>query len=196
MDYYDPCITKPSEKLRSKARELGWKDPGKYETQLLESDDWGKLKKKIQKNREKNHIIAVKGGKEKINRKTVSDPRADILLHPGKNRKDSGLDKGIVKAAAESKIALGLDFSRLLTDSKKKIHLLTEWRKNLKLCRKYGMMYTVTTFPEEKKDLRAPRDLEALIDSLEYSGRDAFEASKHIINKNMQKLEKEDTGGS
>lgn len=196
MDYYDPCITEPSEELRSQAIDLAWKDPGEYTTAILESDDWGKLKKKIQKHREKNHVIAVKGGKEKINRKTVSDPRVDILLHPGKNRKDPGMDKGIVETAVKNNVVLGLDFSRILTDPKQKTHVFTEWRKNLKLCEKYGMGYIITTSADEKHGLRAPKDLESLIKSLNFSGRDALETSAEIVTRNRKKLETENQGGN
>ncbi|MFB6116745.1 MAG: RNase P subunit p30 family protein [Candidatus Nanosalina sp.] len=191
MDYFDLCIEKPSEDVVSKAEQLGWQNPSNYRTVILQSDDWGKLKRKIRQEREENHVVVVKGGKEEINRKSVSDPRVDILLHPGKGRKDSGLDKGIVETAAEENVALGLDFSRTQTHTKEKVHLFTEWRKNLRYSKKYGMKYSITTKADEKTDLRAPRDLQALIDSLGFSGKEAFNTSQKIIRKNTEKLDAE-----
>lgn len=195
MDYFDLCISDPSEQLGSKMVKLGWQDPSSYSTVILETEDWGELKKKIGETREENHVIAVRGGDEKINRKTVTDPRVDLLVHPGRGRKDSGLDKGIAETAAENNIAIALDFSRTRGSSKEKVHLFTEWRKNLKICRKYDVSYTVTTAAEDKYEIRSPRDLDALLDSLGFSGRQAFETAEQIIHKNREKLGKDLPGG-
>jgi len=191
MDYTDSCLSNPTEEIIEKSQEIGWEDPSKYSTKILEADDWGELKRKIDEHREKNTVLAFSGGNEKLNRKAVSDPRMDILLHPGKGRKDSGFDEPMARKASENNVVLGLDFSKIPERKKKKIHLLSNWRKNLDLCEKHDAPYLITTKAENKYDLRAPRDLEAFINSLGYNGSQALSQNQRIVEKNSKKLEQE-----
>lgn len=185
----DLCIKKKSEEVNHKAQELGWKDPESYSTCFINAENWGELKKKIQRNREKHHVLVFLGGDEQLNRKATSDPRIDILLHPEKNRKDSGLDRTAVKQASENNVVIGFDFSQLLVSPKKKVQILSKWRKNLRLCEKHDTKYLITTSAKEKYDLRAPRDLKSIIDSIGYSGREAIEIHEKILSKNLDKPE-------
>ena len=185
----DLCIQKKTEGINQKAQELGWKDPESYSTYFIKAENWGELKKKIQRNRENHHVLVFLGGDEKLNRKATSDPRIDILLHPEKNRKDSGLDRTAVKQAAENNVAIGFDLSQLLVSPKKKVQILSKWRKNLRLCEKHDTKYLITTTAKEKYDLRAPRDLKSIIDSLDYSGKKAIETHEKILSENLEKPE-------
>ena len=188
MKNIDTCISRDADEVISKAQEIGWQDFENYSTKMIEADDWGELKKKLRKFREENHVIVFLGGNEEMNRKAVSDPRVDILLHPGKNRKDSGFDEPMAEKAAENDVTIGLDFRMLSTSNKKRVHTLSNWRKNLMLCEKHGVSYLITTAANQKYELRAPRDLKSLIDSLGYSGKDAVEKHTEIVEKNSEKL--------
>lgn len=192
MNHADICISDPSEKTLSKAQEVGWDEQGNHSTELIEAEDWGELKQKIRENREENHVIVFLGGDEKLNRKAVSDPRVDVLLHPGKGRKDSGFDEPMAEKAAENNVALGLDFRMLSGSDKRRVHMLSNWRKNLKLCEKHDAPYLITTAASQEYEIRAPRDLEAFINSLGFSGRKALEKHVEILEKNTEKLEEED----
>ena len=192
MKYTDICISGPSEDIVSKTKEVGWKDPEGYSTESIEADDWGELKQKIRENREENHVIVFLGGDEKLNRKAASDPRVDVLLHPGKGRKDSGFDEPMAEEASENNVTLGLNFRSILTTDKRRVHELANWRKNLRLCEKRDAPYLVTTAADQINHLRAPRDLKAFIDSLGFSGRKALETHTQILEKNSRKLQEED----
>jgi RNase P/RNase MRP subunit p30 len=90
----------------------------------------------------------------------------------------------MAEAAADNNVAIGLDFTQLEEQGKSRMHTLAHWRKNLKLCEKYDTPYLITTGAEEKHQLRGPRELKSLIDSLDYSGRKAVsETPKKILEK-------------
>jgi len=188
MDYIDSCLSNPSEEVIRKSQEIGWEDPSEYSTIIIEAEDWGELKRKIGKHREKNTVLVFSGGNEKLNRKAVSDPRMDIILHPGKGRKDSGFDELMARKASKNNVALGLDFSNIPDRAKKKVHILSNWRKNLRLCEKHDAPYLITTNADKKYGLRAPRDLEAFVNSLGYDGSQAISQNQKIVEKNSKKL--------
>ncbi|MFB6241666.1 MAG: RNase P subunit p30 family protein [Candidatus Nanosalina sp.] len=189
----DLCIREESREVVRKAEEIGWADPDSYETVFLKAEDWGELKKEIQRERENCDVLVFCGGDEELNRKSVEDGRIDVLLHPEKGRKDSGVDQVIAEKASENSVAIGLDFRQLSAPPKKQMHILSHWRKNLKLCEKYGTPYLITTCAEEKHDLRAPRDLESFIDSIGYNGEKTLETHQDILERNRKILEP-DTG--
>jgi ribonuclease P/MRP protein subunit RPP1 len=185
-DIPDLCIREKTEEVVEKAKELGWADPESYDTLFLEADGWGELKKKIQQERENCDVLVFQGGDEELNRKSVSDGRIDVLLHPEKDRKDSGMDKVIAENASKNNVAIGFEFRNLLVSSKDQIHVLSHWRKNLRLCEKHDAPYMITTGAEEKNELRAPRDLSAVIDSLGYQGKAAVEVHRDILERNRK----------
>ena len=185
MQFHDLCLKNTSEPVCSKAQEIGWSETScKLDTVFLKADDWGELKRKIRENREEADVLAFRGGDEELNRKACESSKLDVLLHPEKNRKDSGLNHVMAEAAAENNVTIGLDFTQLKNSGKKRMHILAHWRKNLKLCEKYDTPYLITTGAEEKYQLRGPRELKALIDSIGYSGRKAVSnAPGEILEK-------------
>lgn len=191
MKPVDLCIIDSSGEVVSKAKEIGWKDPDSYDSTLIEADNWGELKQKIKDKREESHVLIFSGGNEKLNRKAVTDSRVDVLLHPEKNRKDSGFDEPMARKAAENNVALGLDFRTLSTSDKNRVHALGAWRKNLRLCEKHDTPYIITTGAEEKFELRAPKDLETFLNSIGFSGKKALQNQKEILRNNSTKLQEE-----
>lgn len=192
MNYVDSCLSNSSNELIRKAKDLGWKDPSTYDSKILDADDWGELKRKIDKHRENYTVLIFSGGDEKLNRKAASESRIDVLLHPEKNRKDSGFDEPMAKKASKNNVALGLDFSNIPENEKSRVHLLSNWRKNLKLCEKHDTPYLITTNANEVYDLRAPRDLKSLVDSMGYNGSKAVKQNQKIIDKNTEKLDSDE----
>jgi ribonuclease P/MRP protein subunit RPP1 len=195
LKLYDLCLKYENEDLVSKARELSWQDPSEYDTLVLEEAEWGKMKRQVDQNRDEYHVLCVNGGSQKINREAVSDPRIDLLIHPGKDRKDSGFDRGTAQLAAQNNVSLCLDFSRILEEDKQRTHVLSEWRKNLGLCNKYNADFTVSTFATKEYELRHPRDLMSMIESLGFPGTKAFDTSETIIEKNRRKLNSDSPSG-
>lgn len=183
-DFYDLCIENKSEDITSLMDELGWNTERIIQADFLEAHEWGELKRKISEHNSESGLIIFKGGNEELNRKAVEDSRVDILLHPEKGRKDSGINHVTAKKASENNVAIGLDFKQLNTTNKKRSHIFRHWRRNMKLCEKYGADYLITTRAKEIYDLRSPRDLENLINSLGYNGKKAVSKTPSKIIEN------------
>lgn len=174
MDYYDLCLRDTSEETKQKAEELGWEATNcNLETVFLEADEWGELKRKIGEERNSADVLIFRGGDEQLNRKAAEDSRVDILLHPEKGRKDSGINHVVAKEAAKNSVAIGFDLRMLDASSKTRSHILRHWSRNLMLCDKYDAPYVITSGAGDRYELRAPRDLASIIDSLGYDGSKA-----------------------
>lgn len=190
--FYDLCLREISDEMKELAEELGWTATNcEFNTVFLEASDWGELKQKIKENRQEADILVFKGGSAELNRKAAEDTRIDILLHPEKGRKDSGIDHVIAEEAAKNKVTIGFDLQQLTKNEKQQTHTLTAWRKNLKLCEKYDTPYIITTGATEKFDLRAPRELAAVIRSLEFKGNRAVSEYPKEILERAEKVNEE-----
>jgi ribonuclease P/MRP protein subunit RPP1 len=191
-EFYDLCLRETSEEVRELAEELGWTATNcEFETVFLEADNWGELKKKIKHNRDDVDVLVFKGGNVELNRKAAEDARVDVLLHPEKGRKDSGIDHVIAEEAAKNKVAIGFDLQQLMENNKQQTHALTAWRKNLRLCEKYDTPYTITSGAQEKLDLRAPRELAAVIKSLDFKGNKAVSKYPKKILERAERVNKD-----
>lgn len=168
--FHELCLRNHSDEIVEKAEDLGWEVS---QAVFLEADDWGELKRKIREEREDAEVLVFVGGDEELNRKAASDSRIDVLLHPERGRKDSGINHVIAREASDNRVSVGFDLQQLLTDPKKKSHVLAHWRRNLMLCEKYDTPYIITTGAERKYGLRAPKDLASIIDSLGHDGAKA-----------------------
>ncbi|MFB6144982.1 MAG: RNase P subunit p30 family protein [Candidatus Nanohaloarchaea archaeon] len=173
-DFYDLCLEETSEEIGDKARDIGWKATNRdFDTVFLEADDWGELKRKIKSERKNADVLVFRGGDEELNRKAASDSRIDIILRPEKGRKDSGINHVIAEIAAENRVAIGFDLKQLFSPDKHQSHILKHWMRNIELCEKYDTPYIITSGAEKVYDLRAPRDLASLIESLGGEGMKA-----------------------
>ncbi len=175
MSLHEICLRETSEKIEGKTEELGWDSTNcSYETVFLKADEWGELKRKIDKNRETADILVFEGGDEELNRKAAESTRIDVLLHPEKGRKDSGINHVVAEKASENRVAIGFDLRQLLENTgKHRSFVLKHWRRNLKLCEKYDTPYIITSGAGERLELRGPRDLKSIIDSLGFDGSKA-----------------------
>lgn len=119
------------------------------------------LKRELSKNREKFELILVSGGIYEVNRAACEDSRVDVLCHPEKGRKDSGLDHICVRAASLNNVAIEINFSEIL-NSGNRPKTMSLIRNNIMLCNKYDAKVIITSGANNKWELRAPRDLAAI----------------------------------
>lgn len=174
--FHDLGTKNSSEEFKQKAEQLGWNSiASEHDVETLESTDWGELKKDIQ--RSDAEVLIYRGGDDELHKKVAEHGEVEVILSPERGRKDSGIDHVIAKAAAENNVAIGFNLRQLFTSKKQRTHVLKHWRRNLKLCEKYGAMKLMTTGAEEVNHLRAPRDAASIIDSLGFKGKEAV--SKH-----------------
>lgn len=171
--------------IEEDAESFGWSPESiDASVKILEAADWGELKSKINQNREDYDILVFRGGNHELNRKAFSDPRMDIVLHPGKGRKDSGMNHIDAERGAENEVAVGFSIKEVPENPKRQSQKLNEWRRNLNLCEKYDTPYIITTEAEKFSELRKPRDIASVIDSLGYEG---LKAVKHFPSKILEK---------
>jgi ribonuclease P/MRP protein subunit RPP1 len=142
------------------------------------------LKKKVQKYREKEDVIIVNGGNLKINRAACEDPRVDILAHPYKNRRDSGINHVLAKKASENEVAIELSINPLIkTRLSLRAKLLSQFRQIIKIQRKFGFPTIISSNAYSLYDLRTPEDIIALACCFGMTKKEAENSlSKNPIN--------------
>ena len=126
------------------------------------------LRKKVQKFRERSDVVIVNGGDIKINRAACEDPRVDILAHPYKNRRDSGINHVLAKKASENNVAIELSINPMIkTRLSLRAKILSQFRQILKLQRKFKFPLIITSNAYSLYDLRTPEDIIAFAGCLE-----------------------------
>lgn len=150
------------------------------------------LKRELASSRMSYEIILVSGGLYEVNRAACEDSRVDILCHPEKGRKDSGLDHICVKAAADNNVAIEINFNEIL-NSGNRAKTMALIRNNIMLCSKYETKVVITSGANNKWGLRAPRDLAAIGFLLGMDLNKAIQAissvPEEIVRINREKIE-------
>ena len=151
------------------------------------------LRKKIAFFRDISTIISVHGGDERINRAACKDDRVDVLMHPERG-KYSGINQVTAKLAEKNEVALGLSLDYFWkTEELQRSRLLAFQRRNVSLCKKFGVQVIITSDAYSHLDLRAPRQLKALAGLLLLSDWEAdialSKAPLSIIKRRGQKIE-------
>jgi ribonuclease P/MRP protein subunit RPP1 len=165
------------------------------------------LRKKVQKFREHSDVVIVNGGDLKINRAACEDPRVDILAHPYKNRRDSGINHILAKKASENNVAIELSINQVIkTRLSFRAKILSQFRQILKLQRKFKFPLIITSNAYSIYDLRTPEDITAFAGCLEMTPDEIMSSlsknpeniikrskiRKNIIVKGARTIEKDD----
>ncbi len=150
------------------------------------------LKRKLQKFRKKADVLMVHGGDLKINRAACEDPRVDILCHPYRARRDSGVNHVLAKKAAENRVAVEFNLKYLFkTRFSHRYRVLSQFRDILKLQRKFKFPLIITSGAHSIYDLRSPFDVMALTRCFGMNKEEAYtalyETPRQIIEKNRLK---------
>lgn len=142
------------------------------------------LKKKVHKFRDKEDILIVNGGNLKINRAACEDPRVDILAHPYKNRRDSGINHVHAKKVSENEVAIELSIASLIkTRFSLRARLLSQFRQIIKMHRKFGFPIIISSNAYSIYDLRTPHDIIALACCFGMTVEEAEDSlSKNLVN--------------
>ena len=149
------------------------------------------LREKVEKFRSRVDILLVHGGDPKINRAAVENACVDILAHPEVGRAD-GFNHVLAKSAADNDVAIefNLDaFIRLRECAR--VRALSDFRRNLKLARKFGVSAILTSNAKSHYDMRAPREMIALAGLFDMTEEEAIQALStvpvRIIEQNRKK---------
>ncbi|HEX7515086.1 MAG TPA: RNase P subunit p30 family protein [archaeon] len=152
------------------------------------------LRKKIAFFRDITTILSVHGGDERINRAACKDDRVDILMHPERG-KYSGINQVTAKFAEKNEVALGMSLDYFWnTEELERSRLIAFQRRNVVLCRKFGVQIIITSDAYSHFDLRTPRQLKALASLLLLTDWEAEIAlSKAPLSIMKRREQKEET---
>lgn len=152
------------------------------------------LSRLVSRLREQVLILIVSGGDYNINRAACENPKVDILAHPEMGRPDNGLDEACLRAAAENKVAIEINFREILYGYRKpRAYILNHIATNIKLCDETKAKMVICSAVQSIWDMRTPREMAALANVL---GMDISKAvssvsdiPQAIIEENKKKLE-------
>jgi len=106
-------------------------------------------------------ILSVRGGTPALNRFAVEQDRVDVLSRPF--RADGDVNHVIVKEAVEHDVLIEFDFAPVLRlDGGERVRYLRKLRKLRELVEYYDAPYVVSSNPGSHLELRAPRELAAV----------------------------------
>ncbi len=133
-------------------------------------DDPGQASGLIGNYRSKRTIVCVHGGS--LNRFAVEQPAVDVLAHP---MRDGDINHVLAKAAAKNDVHLEFNFSHVLrSDGGVRVQTIQRLRKLRELTDKYDVPYVVSADAGSHLQLRAPRELLAVGDTIGFD-REAIE---------------------
>lgn len=134
----------------------------------LRADDPSRLTGYLGNHRAQTTIIVVHGGREAVNRFAVNQPRVDVLAHP--THGDAAVDEVLVRTAASNNVRLEFNFARVLrATGGSRVRAIAQLRKLRELVDDADAPFVVTADPFSHLHLRAPRELMAVGEVLEFS---------------------------
>lgn len=114
--------------------------------------------------RTNNVVLAVHGGPERMNRFAVAQDRVDVLAHP---TAEGAFDQATAKDAADHGVRVEFDLGPVLRgDGGPRVQHIRRLRTARDLVDHYDTPYVVTASARSHLQLRAPRELAALGDTV------------------------------
>lgn len=147
------------------------------------------LRRLVDKYRRKVDVLTVHGGDESINRAACEDDRVDILAHPHEG-KTSGINHIIAKLAADKFVAIQFDLAPIIANSGgSRVRVLSNYRTNLRLVKKYGAPFVISSYPISIYDLRDVRSVISLAGLFGMTEEDAIKGissyPSEILRRNL-----------
>lgn len=137
----------------------------------INADDPSQASGFVGSHRSHQRIVAVHGGTPAINRFAVEQPQVDVLAHP--MVADGDFNHVLAKAAKRNGVRIEFNLSGVLRDAGgTRVSTLRDLRKLREIVREYDTPFVVSADPFSHLELRAPRELRAVGESV---GFDAAE---------------------
>lgn len=156
----------------------------------IRADDPSQASGHVGNYRPKHTILALHGGTNALNRFAVEQERVDVLAHPMAGRGD--FNHVLAKAAVEHGTRVEFDFSRVLrSDGGPRVQALQDLRKLRELVEKYDVPYVVSANPCSHLQLRAPRELAAVGETVGFTGEQIQEGLAEwaaLAERNRERL--------
>lgn len=135
-------------------------------------------------------VLAIHGGSVEMNRFAVGQPAVDVLAHP--MRDDGDFNHVLAKRAAANGVRIEFSFRDVLdTTGGRRVRRLQSLRKLRELVEYYDVPYVVSADPASHLELRAPRELLAVGETIGFS-EDQIESGLaewgRIAERNRERL--------
>ncbi|MFW5974156.1 MAG: RNase P subunit p30 family protein [Natrialbaceae archaeon] len=115
----------------------------------------------VSSHRDHQRIVAVHGGSPTINRFAVEQPQVDVLAHPMAG--DGDFNHVLAKEAKRNGVRIEFNLGGVLRDAGgTRVGTLRDLRKLREIVREYDTPYVVSADPGSHLELRAPRELIAV----------------------------------
>ena len=134
----------------------------------IRADDPAEASGHVGNFRPKTTVLLLHGGTTALNRFAVESDRVDVLAHPMRGRGD--FNHVLAKAATDNDVHVEFDLSRVLRDDGgPRVQALQDLRKLRELVEKYDAPYVVSAEPRTHLQMRAPRELLAVGETVGFS---------------------------
>lgn len=138
--------------------------------------------------RDRHTLVVVHGGDPAINRFAVEQPAVDVLAHP---TREGEFDHVLARAAADNGVRVELSLRPLVTESGgTRVRALERLRRLAAILDQYDTPFVVSVDPHSHLDLRAPRDLAALAETVGLDGetvRDGLAEWGRLAERNRER---------
>ncbi len=143
------------------------------------------LRKQVQRFYKKVDLIMANGGNAKINRSICEMPQIDIINHPYKNNRNSGINHVLAKMLVENNITVNINFYDILFNhGYYKAKILNQINQLLILQRKYNFRTILSSGSKSFYDVRSPEGIVLLSQLMDMSTSYA----KDNISKNPEEI--------
>lgn len=118
------------------------------------------LRKEVQRYYKKVDLIMANGGDSKINRIICETPQIDIINHPYKNKRNSGLNQVLAKLLKENNITVNINIKDILEHRGYfRSRTLNQINQLLMLQRKYDFRCVLSSGSESFYDVKSPKSM-------------------------------------
>lgn len=124
--------------------------------------------------RPKTTLLLVRGGTNALNRFVVEQERVDVLTRPMAD--DGDFNHVLARVARTNGVRVEFDFGPVLrADGGHRVQAIQKLRKLRELVEQYETPYVISATPTSHLQLRAPRELVALGETIGFSGEQVRE---------------------
>lgn len=139
--------------------------------------------------RDDHVVLAVHGGPERMNRFAVAQDRVDVLAHPFR---EGAFDQATAKDAAEHGVRIEFDLRPVLASGGgPRVQAIRRLRTARDLVEHFDVPYVVTGDPRSHLQLRAPRELAAVGETVDLGDefvREGLREWSRLAERNRERL--------
>lgn len=125
----------------------------------------------VSSHRDDQTLVAIHGGTNAINRFAVEHPQVDVLAHPMAG--DGDFNHVLAKAAVQNGVRIEFSLADVLRKTGgARVSRLQELRKLREIVQEYETPFVVSADPASHLQLRAPRELQAVGETIGFTRED------------------------